>query len=290
MNQQFNFKCASGELEEIPQQLLQKEQFSFPEVHLHAEEMVKLSKAIKDYRNEEYVKLPFCVTIEAEALGAKVNLGDKNIGPRISQYSINSIDELGDIPRINYRKNRIKEVLDAIQILSDEGEKAILSVQGPYTIAQSLIEPKLLFKAARKDKDKVDKLLNLIEDEVVGYIKEGINRGVKIISYSDSSGTLDILGPNMYEELSGKYNLNVLKKVSKVLKDGIIHICGVTSASLQNSGLIKSISYELNEELTYSEAINKVIDENKNIKVIGHNCINRFNMKMKKPKVWVIEW
>jgi len=290
MNQQFKFKCASGGLEEIPQQLVQKEQFSFPEVLLHAEEMIKLSKAIKDYRNEEYVKLPFCLTIEAEALGAKVNLGDKNIGPRISQYSFNSIDELDNIQRIDYTKNRIREVLEAIQLLADEGEKVILSVQGPYTIAQSLMDPKLLFKATRKDKDKVDKLLTFIEDEVVGYIEKGINRGVKIISYSDSSGTLDILGPKMYEELSGKYNLNVLKRVSKVLKDEIIHICGVTSASLQNSGLIKSISYELNEQLTYSEAINKVIDENKNIKVIGHNCINRFNMKMEKPKVWHIEW
>lgn len=290
MNQQFYFKCASGGLEEIPQQVIQRDQFSFPEVHLHAEEMIKLCKIIKDYRNEEFVQLPFCLTIEAEALGAKVNLGDKNIGPRISQYVFNSIDEIDNIQRIDYTKNRIKEVLQAVQLLSSEGEKVILSVQGPYTIAQSLIDPKLLFKASRKDKDKVDKLLTFIEDEVVDYIREGMKRGAKIISYGDSSGTLDILGPKMYKELSGKYNLNVLKRGAEALSDCIIHICGVTSASLHNSGLIKSISIELDEELTYGEAINRVIDENKDIKVIGHNCIKRFNIKMKTPKVWVIEF
>jgi len=290
MEQQFSFKCSSGGFEEIPREVVEKGEFSFPEVHLKVEEMIKLSKAIKEYRNEKYFLLPFCMTVEAEALGAKINLGDSKNGPRITQYAFNSMDELDDIQDIDYTRKRIKEVLDTVQLLSSEGEIVVLSVQGPYSIAQSLVDPKLLFKAVRKEPHKVEKFLSFIEEQVVRYIKKGIKQGAKVISYGDASGTLDILGPKMYRELSGKYSCNVLKRVSQDLDDGIIHVCGVTSASLHNSGFIKSVPFEVQEELTYGEALKKVIEENKNIKVVGHNCIKRLNTKVKIPKIWGIEF
>ena len=289
MEELFNFKCADSGAEEIPLEVAEKYKLLFPEVHLNAKKMVMLSKAIKEYKKEQYCKLPFCTTVEAESLGGKVNLGDHKIGPRICQYGFNSIDELDNISGADYTKNRIKEVLEAVEILSGEGEMVILNVQGPYSIAQSLIDPKLIFKAARKEKYRIEHFFNLIEDMVVSYIKEGIKRGVKVISYGDAGGTLDILGPKMYSELSGRYSYNVLKRVSADLHDEIIHLCGVTSASLEKSGFIKSTLVEINEEMTYSEAIKKAAEENSSIKLVGHNCIKRFNVKMKKNKIWIIE-
>lgn len=290
MEQKFVFKCAGDGLEEIPAEVIEKGEFSFPEVHLNVEEMIRFSKAIKEYRNEEYIQIPFCMTVEAEALGAKINLGDRRNGPRVLQYAFNSMDELDNIHDIDYTKHRIEVVLKAVKLLSSEGENVILSVQGPYSIAQSLVDPTLLFKATKKEKCKVEKFLSFIENEVVKFIREGIKHGARIISYGDASGTLDILGPKMYSELSGKYNCNVLKRISQGFDDVVIHVCGATSASLHNSGLIKSRSIELEGELTYGEALKKVIEDDGNIKVVGHNCIKRLNKKVIRPKVWVIEF
>ncbi len=289
MEELFNFKCTNSDIEEIPLEVAEKYKFLFPEVHLNAKKMVKFSKVIKEYRMEQYCKLPFCMTVESESLGGKINLGDPKIGPRISQYAFNSINELDNIRGIDYGKNRIKEVLEAVEILSGEGEQVILNVQGPYSIAQTLIDPKLIFKAARKEKYRIEQFLSVIEDIVVSYIKEGIKRRAKIISYGDASGALDILGPKMYSDLSGRYNYNVLKRVSKDLNDGIIHVCGVTSASLHNSGFTKSTLVEIDGEMTYSEALKKAVTENSSIKIVGHNCIKRLNKKMKKNKIWIIE-
>lgn len=289
MEELFNFKCAASGIEEMPLEVAEKYKFLFPEVHLNAKEMAELSKVIKEYKVEQYCKLPFCMTVEAESLGGKINLGDHKIGPRISEYAFNSIDELDNITGIDYEKNRIKEVLEAVEILTGEGQKVVLSIQGPYSIAQSLIDPKFIFKAVRKEKYKIERFLSVIEDAVVSYIMEGINRGAKIISYGDASGALDIIGPKMYRELSGRYNYNVLRRVSKDLHDGIIHVCGVTSASLHNSGFVKSTQIEIDGEMSYSEALKKAVKENSSIKIVGHNCIKRLNIKMKKNKIWIIE-
>lgn len=289
MEDMMKFNCLIDTREDVPMDVLHGIEVSFPKVHSDAEEMVKLGKAFKEYHKLVAVNLPFCMTVEAEALGASVNLGDWKNGPRISNFAFSKLEELEHIKDIDFTKNRINEVLTACKILVAEGERVVLNVQGPYTIAQALIDPRVLFKALRKDKEKLEVLLGTIEDFVVDYIREALKRGVQIISYGDSSGTLDILGPNLYGELSGKYNVNVLRRVSALIDNQILHVCGVTSAALHNGGLINSTKIVYEEELTYEEALRKAMKDKKHIKIFGHNCIKKLGVKMKCPVVWVIE-
>lgn len=289
MEYEINFKCVVDKSAEMPKEAIKNAGIKFPDVHKNAKDMACLSKAIRKENKDYFSVVPFCMTVEAEALGAKINLGDEKAGPRVSTYTFKTIDDIKDLKKIDFESNRISEVLKSVEILKKQGETVILDVQGPFTVISSLIDPRVFYKAVRKNRDEVERLMEIVKENSVEFIKEGVKRGVDIISFGDSAGTLDILGPKMYKELGGKYTYKVLKEVYKYLEDSIIHVCGITSSSLDRGGFINSNPIEVPENITYGDALNYIRRENKNIKIVGHNCLRKTTKTMKKSIVWEIK-
>ena len=289
MEYNIEFKCQGDNLEVIPDSIVNNIGITFPKAHTDSSLMCLLSKEFKNYKKDSICRVPFCVTVEAEALGGNIKLGDMKNGPRLASHAFASIEELGNIKNINFENGRIKEVLDAIEKLNNEGECATLSVEGPFTIMSSIIDPVVFYKGIRKNKEKVDEFITLLEDNIVSYIIEGIKKGAKIISYGDPAGSLDIVGPKIYEQYSGKSTYNILKKVQPYLENAVIHLCGKTSTALEKLGLTKSRAIELQEEITYGEAINKILQQRNDVKFIGNSCIKRTPFIMKNPVVWEIK-
>lgn len=289
MDYDVNFKCVLDTGEEIPKEAVKKAGVKFPDVHKSAEHMALLSKTIREYNEDFFSIVPFCMTVEAEALGGEINLGDEKAGPRVSNYTFKSIEDLKDLREIDFTTKRIAQVLKSVELLKSEGETVIMDVQGPFTIISSLIDPRVFYKAVRKNRDEVERLMEIVQKNSVEFIKEGVKSGVDIISFGDSAGTLDILGPKMYKELGGKYTYNVLKEAENYLQDSIIHLCGITSSSLDRAGFIKSNPIEIPEGITYGDALNYVRKEHKDIKILGHNCLRKTTKSMKKPIVWEIQ-
>ncbi len=289
MEHEIKFKCISDHLEEIPKEIVERLGTTFPEAHMKVEPMCALAKALRENHNDTVSMIPFCLTVEAEALGADIKMGDEKIGPRVGEYAFQSIEELKNLKEIDLTKKRIKEVLEAVENLSKQGETVALAVQGPFTIMSSLIDPRLFYKAVRKDKESVEIFMKVIENSIVKYIEEGAKRGAKIISFGDSAGTIDIVGPKIYKEYSGRYSYNVLKKIENKLGDSILHLCGITSVSLDKGEFIKSTPIEVEENITYGAALEKIIDQRKDVKIVGHYCLKKTPIKMKKPVVWKIE-
>ncbi len=286
MEHMVAFKCEGDNLEQIPESIIARTGIRFPKAHLDQEQMMILAKELKEYKKDQIVRIPFCVTVEAEALGGRIKLGDDKSGPRVDQYVFLDIEELGKIKEIDLSRGRIKEVLDSVEGLSREDETVALNVEGPFTIIASLIDPMIFYKGIRKHKEIVDKFMKIIEDNVVAYILGGIERGAKIISYGDPVGSLDIVGPKVYKEISGQTTYNILKRVEPFLDGRIVHICGKTSTAFDQLGFSESYPIEVDEELTYGEAILQLMKSNQEIKFIGHTCIKKTPFRMKKPIVW----
>ena len=72
-----------------------------------------------------------------------------------------------------------------------------LMISGPFTIFNVLIDPKYVFKAMRKQPELMRDIFQKIERELLSYIKIAVEYGVDMISYADSSGGVNILGPKM---------------------------------------------------------------------------------------------
>ncbi|MCM1990679.1 uroporphyrinogen decarboxylase family protein [Oceanirhabdus seepicola] len=289
MDIKVEFKCTSDNLEQIPQCIIDNSDLKFPKAHTNKEDMSRLAQELKKYKNDTICRVPFCVTVEAEAMGANIKLGDEKNGPRVSEYAFNSIEELSNLEEIDLSKGRVKEVLNSVQYLSNENEVVALNVEGPFTIISSLIESRLFYKAIRKNRDIVDKFIKVIEDSIVKYVLEGIKRGAKIISYGDPVGALDIVGPKIYKEISGRSTYNILKRLEEHLDNSIIHLCGKTSTAFQQIGLSKAEAIEYDENITYGEAICDLVKNNKDIKIIGHSCIKRTPLKFENLIVWTLK-
>lgn len=283
------FRCEGDNLEEIPESIAEKTGLTFPMAHCTKESISLLSRELKEYKKDTLCRVPFCVTVEAETLGANIKLGDMKTGPRVESYAFSSIEELSNLKPMDLEKGRIKEVLASVEELSSRGETVALSVEGPFTIMSSLIDPMIFYRAMRKEKEQVLRLLKVIEDSLVNYILEGINKGAKIISYGDPVGALEIVGPKVYKEYSGSTTYNILKRVEHRLGEAVVHICGKTSTAFESMGLSKAEAVYLEGDLTYGEAIDRILQYRKDIKFIGNACIKRTPLKMKAPVIWKIE-
>ncbi|AZV57045.1 uroporphyrinogen decarboxylase family protein [Clostridium sp. AWRP] len=289
MDYEIDFKCIINTQEEIPEKVVKRTGINFPEAHTKAELIAKLAIEIKKFYNSTFSMVPFCRTVEAEALGANIKMGDSKIGPRVGKYAFSSIESFNNLKTIDLNKGRIAQVLKSVEVLKQQNERVVLNVQGPFTIMSSLIDPMLFYRAVRKNRDIVEKFMSVIVDSIVKIIEEGVKKGAQIISFGDSAGTLSILGPKMYKDYSGRYSFSVLKKIEGKLGNSIIHLCGITSSSMDRIGFIKSIPIEVNKNITYGQAIDWIIKERKDVKIIGHNCIKKSNLKMKNPVIWNIQ-
>lgn len=287
----INFVCTGRDELEIPQEIVEQGGFNFPDVHNNSQEMARLALAIKHNKQNSICMLPFCLTVEAEALGARVNLGNASSGPRISLYSYASIGELKDLKTINFDRGRIKAVLDAVENLSKSGEFVALNVSGPFTVMTSLIDPMAFYKAINKNPEAINDVLRIIEENILGYINEAIKRGAQIISYADAVGTADIVGPRIYTKFSGEASLSLLKKIQNktALDDFLVHICGKTSVSLEKHGYVKSFPIHLNPNKTYGESMIELLQNSDTTRFIGHYCMKRTPYRLKKPVAWGIE-
>lgn len=268
------FKCLNSNHEMVPKELLKELKIDYCDIYKDSTAISFLSRNIKDYKKETICRIPFCNTLEAENMGALINHGDNSGGPRVSDYFIKTIDAISNVKNIDLTKGKLRDVLDSIKELKASKETVCLYVSGPITIATSLMESSLFYRAFRKDKDKLIILLKVIEDSLVDYILEAEAMGADIISYADPVGTIDIVGPKMYEALSGKITYSILKRIEGKLNNTIVHLCGKTSTSLEAIGLIKPNTIELNEPAPYDEILRNLTKEKNSTNFIGHWCIN----------------
>lgn len=283
-----DFKCNQNDNEDIPLQIMNYSNLSFPNLHTNANDIASVSKKLKNYRKDTICKLPFCTTVEAEAFGAYINLGDEKNCPRIKDYAFSSLEELTNLENIDFDKGRMKEVLESIKILSFENETVTLNVCGPMTIISLLIDLKYFYKGLRKNRDSIDKLMKVIEDNIVNYIIKGYENGAKIISYSDPVGDINIVGPKVYEEVVSKTTINILDRSIESIDEGLIHICGKTSSALYNLSKCKFIEVKCANDITYGDAICNIF-ENQKVNIIGNNCIKRTPYTLKDSQIYLIE-
>lgn len=286
--EKLDFKCDQIDNENIPLEIIQGSNLSFPNLHKNANDIAYISKSLKDYRKDSICKLPFCTTVEAEAFGANINLGDEKNCPRSRDYAFSSLEELSKLDNIDFDNGRIKEVLESISILSSKNEIVTLNVCGPMTIISLLVDLKYFYKGVRKNLECIDKLMNIIEDNIVNYIVKGYEKGAKIISYSDPVGDINIVGPKVYEEVVSKTTINILERASACIGEGLIHICGKTSSALFNLKKCKFTKVEYESCLTYGEAICNII-ESKKVKIIGNNCMKRTQYNLKNSQIFIID-
>lgn len=283
------FKCPGRYTAHVPAQILADAGIAFPEAYTEKNGMAGFAGLTRKYLKDEFAKVPFCVSVEAEAFGAPVKIGDAVHRPRPIGGRFSSIEELAGIQPPDITKGRMGQVLDAVGVLAESGEKVILNITGPFTIIYFLVNSSTFFQGLKKNPAQIKEILTVIEKTVIEYGVEGIKKGASIISYEDSVGVPDVVGPESYKELSAPSNLRVINGIKAAGGRFLIHLCGRTSAAMENAGMVSSNMIETGKNLTYSQALANLLGTLTGPAVIGHKCMEWSFMAMEQPVIWRIE-
>ncbi|MBR5284781.1 MAG: methylcobamide--CoM methyltransferase [Clostridia bacterium] len=259
----------------IGQDLSVCDSHSFPEVHLQAEAMAALAVDIKEKTGAAWCALPFCHTVEAEALGAKIRYGDVHNGPRVAEYVYKYAEELLQSPPVDPTVGRMAQVIGACRILHEKGETVFLEITGPFTLLSSLIEPMVIFRILRKTPELAERLFEKLRADLLTYIEAAQGAGVQMFSYADPTGGVNILGPKLAEQMVKTFTLPMLQMLDRKLpKDVLIHLCPKTAFALIDTDLAEIYDYDLLDGLTYHQAVMAVRGK---VRFAGQTCLKNKN-------------
>lgn len=234
--------CPGGMMNMITTDLMELAETNWPEAHSDAQMMANL--AVSSYRHDcfENIGLPFCMTIEAEAMGATINMGTNKIEPHVRKYKIGSVGEWKTLASMNPDEGRAKTVLDAIRIVKAENINVpiIGNVTGPVSTASSVMEPTMFYKELRRNNREAHEYMDFVTDGIILYARKQIEAGADVITVSDPSGTGEILGPRMFEEFVVKYINKLLNGIADLHPRTIVHICGHMDNVYPQANMLKS--------------------------------------------------
>lgn len=223
--------CPGGMMNMVTTDLMDTIGIYLPDAHTDARKMADLAKAVYEKGCFENYGVPFCMTIEAEEMGAKVDMGSRIYEPHVVGYVLDSVSEYGSLHPVDVNHGRAKVVLDAIRILKNEteGVPIVGNLTGPVSTASSVMEPVIFYKELRKKNEEAHAYMHFITEQLIAFGRAQIDAGADVIAISDPSGTGEILGPKYFKEFVVTYLNELLDGLQKEKMGTIVHICGQMS-------------------------------------------------------------
>lgn len=254
--------CPGGMMNMVTTELVELMGISFDKAHSDPEKMALLSEAVYKEGCFENYGVPFCMTIEAEDMGAKVDMGSDIYEPHVTEYSIDSVVQWKTLGDIELSKGRGQVVLDAIRILKSKGDDVpvIGNITGPISTASSVMEPSIFYKELRKKNQEAHEFMEFVTDQLIVFAKAQIEAGADVIAISDPSGTGEILGPKLFEEFAVKYLNKLVDSIKSENVKTIVHICGQMRKVYEKVDLIHSDALSFDAIVSMSEARSNLSD------------------------------
>ena len=201
----------------------------WPEGHDKAEVMAKQALAAYTVLGFDAVRLPFCQTFEAVALGCKRKPGkvrELEGFPGIEHPPPYKLDDTPEFPDDFLSRGYIPELIKAVEILKKEvGDEVpiVAGIIGPFTIAGSLLDSVPILKATFKTPDKIPPFLEVAEKAGTTLAKALVEAGADIISCEDMTASPELIAPKTYREFELKYQR---RQFEAIPVPKILHICG----------------------------------------------------------------
>jgi [methyl-Co(III) methanol-specific corrinoid protein]:coenzyme M methyltransferase len=216
---------------------------TLPDAHFHGAKMADLALAVARATGFENLAVPFCMTVEAEALGSVIDPGTLACEPKIVSEAYASA---ADVPPWDTEKlftsARLPIVFEAVERLAGAGTDlpVIVSITGPLSTSASLVEPRSFFKELRKNKKEAHRVQRQVTDFLSQYARLAVRKGADVVAVGDPSATGEILGPALFEEFAVPYLRDIVRAVHEEGAPTIVHICGDTERCRDLWPLIES--------------------------------------------------
>ena len=190
--------------------------------------MVAAAAVSREETGMENLGVPFCLTCEAEALGADISRGTTDLEPMVMAPVLadaGQIDALA-IPAVDGDR-RLSATVSAIAGLKKRfpGVPVIGNITGPMTLASSIIEFETYARMIIKDPPLARRVLNTALEMILAFTAAMLGAGADIITVGDPTASGDILGSSNFSFLMPAYR-RIFKLISDSNARSILHICG----------------------------------------------------------------
>lgn len=243
--------CSGGMMNAAIVDVMNSSGYTLPEAHHEQLLMSKLAFHVAEATGFENFGVPFCMTVEAEALGSEIDFGTLACEPKIAREVFTSVSKVDfrDISVIS-RIPRIESIGAATYRLSEKYSDipVIGSITGPVSTAASIVDPMGFLKELRKDRDNSHKVMDYVSDFLIQYASILVENGAKVICIGDPTATGEILGPKMFEEYAVRYLNKVIKGIKRMGVPVIVHICG-------NMRMVKHLITKIESDAISTDAL-----------------------------------
>ncbi|MDP4145096.1 MAG: uroporphyrinogen decarboxylase family protein [Bacillota bacterium] len=235
--------CPGGMMNAAIVDVMNITKHTLPTAHSDYRLMSELSKDVYQYTGFENFGIPFCMTVEAELLGSKVDFGTLSCEPKIIEEVFPSVTkvEYKNIKEL-LKDGRVNTVIQAGHYISKSNSDVpvIGNLTGPISTAASLVDAMTFLKELRKCKEASHRVIDYVTDFLIEYAKLMIENGVTVISIADPTATGEILGPKTFQEYAVKYINKLIDGIHAFHVPVIVHICGNLNAVKNQLPNIKS--------------------------------------------------
>lgn len=203
----------------------------FPEAHLNPEAMVRLCAGAIEIFGYDAVCPTFAVANEVEALGSKVDWGDRENLPTVLSQDVDEPSEI-TVPSDYLEKPSIRCVLDAIGLARREfgNRVAIIGKSlGAWTLLYLLhgVEQSLVDSVV--EPEKVRRFIDVLKQVTIIYAKAQIEAGADCVMVGDHAPR-DLTSPEFYRDFLLPYHKEIVREIGAPI---IHHCCGDTVDRLQ---------------------------------------------------------
>lgn len=207
--------------------MMERAQAPWPEAHWDAELMAKLAAMPWELTGLPAITVPFCLSLEAEALGCQIDSGTLNRTPSVKKHAFSTPEEF-TMPENLLETGRIPIVLKAIELLQEQLGDSIpvnAKVTGAFTIAGHVFGVSNFISWIKTDPERAREAVRVVGDvsyELIGAFEE---HGADIISLSDPTSSGDLISGEQYRDFVLPHHQQAAKTAKR---PSVLHICGNT--------------------------------------------------------------
>ncbi|MGI6755937.1 MAG: uroporphyrinogen decarboxylase family protein [Atopobiaceae bacterium] len=218
---------ASWELMASPQTL----GMSWQELYASPENIVRFALAEKNMRKKDFCRLPFCHTLEAEALGARITLGDDTAGTRAGKPMLTSTREVLALTADFAGSPRIRHMLEATRLLSAVHKQVVFCLTGPLSTLSCLVDTRVIFREWRRDPELARAVLAHLAKELAPLAQEACAAGASALEYADPPAAPTLVGPAFAERIWRDYSQGFLAQIVETRPDMPVIVCPLVAPS-----------------------------------------------------------
>ena len=204
---------------------MEKTEVFWPEAHVNADMMAILGSSLYELAGLECARIPFCLTVEAEAMGCTVDLGNIERTPQITETPFRTGNDI-EVPADFLNTGRIPVVLEAIKKLKDEyGDTLpiIVGITGPFTLTGHLLGVENMLRELKLRPGDIENAIDNSLDACMDYAEAISQVEPDIICVAEPTAAPELIDPLQFKTIV-KPRLEDLANVIKTKK--ILHICG----------------------------------------------------------------